>query len=62
MGSSRQSKVVYEGEVLIADFEMDDLEELENELSEFINLEEGEELFVSGEPGGRLEVRKLREK
>lgn len=61
MGSSLPSEVVYEGEVLIANFDAENLAELEERLQDFIDLEDGEELYVSMTGGERIEVRKLRE-
>lgn len=61
MGTSRPSEVVYRGEVLIADWDLDQAAALERRLEEFIDLAEGEELHVSMPEGDRLEVRKLRE-
>lgn len=57
---SRSSKVVYEGEVLITEFDLEDFPRLEAELADFIDLDEGEELHASIDPDGAMTVRKLR--
>lgn len=62
MGSSSPSEVVYEGEVLIANFDVENLDELEERLQDFIDLEPDEELHVSIPGGERIEVQKLRER
>lgn len=56
------SKPVYFGDVLITEFDTEDLEALNAELEEMVDVEEGEELYVSLPSGERLEVRKLRER
>lgn len=56
------SEVVYEGEVIIADFDPADLERLDEMLEDFVDLDPGEDLYVSIPDGERLEVRKLRER
>lgn len=57
--SSPSSKVVYEGEVLITEFDLEDFPRLEAELADFVDLDEGEELYASIDPDGAVEVRKL---
>lgn len=61
MGNSKPSSVVYQGEVLIADFDPENLDDLEEELAEFVELDPDEELFVSVSGGDTIEVRKLRD-
>lgn len=61
MADEQSSRALYEGEVLITEFDVDDLAELEDLLEEFVVVEEGEELYVSIPGGDRLEVRKLRD-
>lgn len=62
MGSSPPSSVVYEGEVIIADFDPEALADLEETLEPFVDVEPDEELVASLTDGDRLEVRKIREK
>jgi hypothetical protein len=62
MTSTSPSEIVYEGELVIADFDPEKLEALSAELEDFVELEEGEELVVSLPGGERLEVAKLRER
>lgn len=62
MTTSSSSEVVYEGEVIITEFDTERLEELDAVLRDFVELEEGEDLYVSLPGGDRLEVRKLRER
>lgn len=61
MGSSRQSEVVYKGDVVITDFDPDDLSRLNEILADITDIEEGEDLYVSIPGGERIEVAKLRE-
>lgn len=62
MGNSSQPSVVYEGDLLVTDFDTENLADLEAVLEDFVDLEEGEELYVSAPQGERLEVAKLRER
>jgi len=62
MTSTSPSEIVYEGDLVIADFDPEKLEALSAELEDFVELEEGEELVVSLPGGERLEVAKLRER
>lgn len=62
MGNESPSKVVYEGEVLITEFDPDNLGELDEILEDFVDLEEGEELYVSPGSGDALEVKKMRKR
>lgn len=52
------SRVVYRGETLIVEFDEDNLHELEEDLQEFIDIDEGEELYASVRDG-QLVVRIL---
>lgn len=56
------SPVVYEGEVLIAEFDPERLDDLNERLEEFVDLAEGEELHVSPRGDGALEVQKLKKR
>jgi len=54
--------VAYEGEIKIVSFDPEDpdsLEQAEEQLKDFVTLEEGQKLHVS-KKGSRLEVRKLK--
>jgi hypothetical protein len=62
MTSTSPSEIVYEGELVIADFDPEKLEALSAELEDFVELEDGEQLVVSLPGGERLEVAKLRER
>lgn len=59
MGRSRKSSVTYQGEILISEFDVQRLHELESELSDFLDIEPGEDLYVSMPNDGQIEVRKL---
>lgn len=61
MASERRSRAVYRGETLITEFDVDELDDLEALLDDFVDLDPGEDLYVSLSNGERLEVRKLRE-
>jgi len=62
MTSTSPSEIVYEGDLVIADFDPEKLEALSAELEDFVELEDGEQLVVSLPGGERLEVAKLRER
>jgi hypothetical protein len=62
MTSTSPSEIVYEGELVIADFDPEKLKALSAELEDFVELKDGEQLVVSLPGGERLEVAKLRER
>lgn len=57
----RGEKVVYEGSIRIIPFDPERIDEAEDALKDFINLEEGEKLYVNPEKG-RLSVKKLKKR
>lgn len=59
MGSSPLSEVVYEGDVIIAEFNPDNLEQLERELREKLDVGPDEMLYVTMPDDSRIEVKTL---
>lgn len=62
MGDSQPSNVVYEGDILITEFDDERLDELNEILQDITDVDEGETLVVSLDSNDQLTVRKLREK
>lgn len=56
MASSQPSNPAWVGEVLIAEYDVDSLADLEERFEEFIDIDEGEELVVRAPGDDRLEV------
>lgn len=56
MASSPPSNPTWVGEILIAEFDVEDLEDLERQFEQFIELDEGEQLVVRGPGDDRVEV------
>lgn len=62
MDDSQPSNVVYEGDILITEFDDERLDELNEILQDITDVDEGETLVVSLDANDQLTVKRLREK
>lgn len=62
MGNTSPSNPVYEGELIVTEFDAESLDDLDEILEDFVELEDAEDLYVSLPDGERLEIAKLRER